>query len=329
MTGDKTIDFSYAATFRSRPRRLAARAIERVSGQRRLKRLYEHYRANPRPGEPFWEAAIRLMAIELRHEAERLANIPAGGPLVIVANHPFGVLDGLVLCALAGRVRRDFKLLVHSALYQAPEAMPDLLPLDFSGGPSAARTILQSRAAAMSHLKAGGCLLVFPAGAVATTPGPLARRAADGEWGPFTAKLIRRSGAAVVPFHFSGQNSRLFQIASHLSYTLRLSLMFRETARRIGTAVNIRIGDPIAAAALREFSSDERLMAVLRDRTEALADQPIAAKRRLPKLPLVRAPALRMSAWATGAGAEAQGRSVLTGFARAIASAGSRRRRSA
>ena len=176
-TSDGTIDFSYAATFRSRPRRIAARAIERVSGQRRLKRLYEHYRAHPRPGEPFWEAAIRLMQLDVRHDAEQLANIPAAGPLVIVANHPFGVLDGLVLCALIGRVRRDFKLLVHAALYQAPEAMPDLLPLDFSGGRNAARTILESRAAAMSHLKTGGCLLVFPAGGVATTRSVLARRA--------------------------------------------------------------------------------------------------------------------------------------------------------
>ena len=219
-TNDATIEFSYAATFESRPRRMAARAIERVSGQRRLKRLYDHYRAYPERGEPFWEAAVRLMQIEVRHDAEGLANIPSTGPLVIVANHPFGVLDGLVLCALAGRVRRDFKLLVHAALYQAPEAMPDLLPLDFSAGATASRTILQSRAAAMSHLKDGGCLLVFPAGAVATTPNVLARRARDGEWGPFTAKLIRRARATVVPFHFSGQNSRLFQMASHLSYTV-------------------------------------------------------------------------------------------------------------
>jgi putative hemolysin len=288
-TSDGTIDFSYAATFQSRPQRIAARAIERVSGQRRLKRLYDHYRANPRSGEPFWEAAIRLMELDVRHDAERLAGIPVTGPLVIVANHPFGVLDGLVLCALVGRVRRDFKLLVHAALYQAPEAMPDLLPLDFSGGPAAARTILQSRAVAMSHLKNGGCLLVFPAGAVATTPNILAKRALDGEWGPFTAKLIRRSGATVVPFHFSGQNSRLFQMASHISYTVRLSLMFRETARRIGSAVHVRIGDPIPAAALKGFS-DERLMGMLRERTDSLGDREKASRQRLPKLPVAGEP---------------------------------------
>ena len=254
---------------------MIARCLERASGQRRLKKLYDRYRASSRPpGESFWEAAMRMLEVSIRHDPERLAMIPAGGPLVIVANHPFGVLDGVVHCALTSRIRRDFKLMVHAALYQAPEAMPDLLPIDFSGGSQAARTILAPRNEALAHLRRGGCLIVFPAGAVATTPGLLSRKAVDAAWGPLAGKLVRRSGATVVPFHFARQNSWLFQAASHVSYTVRLSLMFRETARRIGSEVLVRLGRPIPPGELTGFGSDEALAAELRARTEALASEP-------------------------------------------------------
>lgn len=266
--------FSYADTFSSPLRRSIVRTIERLSGQRKLKRLYDSYRASPRPDESFWEAAVRHLRINVRFDTERLDAVPKTGPLVVIANHPFGVLDGILLCWLIGRIRRDFKLLVHAALYQAPEAMPDLLPLDFSGGKDAATTILKSRATAINHLRAGGCLIVFPAGAVATTKTLFARRASDGDWGPFTAKLIRRSRAAVVPMRFEAQNSLLFQMASHVSYTVRLSLMFHETVRRIGTDLGVRIGAPVGADEMAELRTDEALIAYLRQRTEALATLP-------------------------------------------------------
>ena len=113
---------------------------------------------------------------------------------------------------------------------------------------------------------------MFPAGAVSTAPDKLGRKpATDWPWQPFTAQLIQRSKATVVPIFFSGQNSRLFQIASHISATLRLSLIFKEVHDRIGTELPLVIGKPMCADELSQFSDRSALTSMLRDRTYALA----------------------------------------------------------
>ena len=88
----------------------------------------------------------------------------------MVSNHPFGVLDGLVICHLVAKVRTDFRVLSNSVLYRAEEIRPFLLPIDFAETKEALKTNLKSRAEAKAHLMAGGCLVIFPAGGVSTTP---------------------------------------------------------------------------------------------------------------------------------------------------------------
>ena len=131
----------------------------------------------------------------------------------------------------------------------------------------------QQNTAAQDWLKDGHAIGIFPGGGVSTSEKPLRGAALDLPWAPFTSKLIRSSGATVVPVHFSGQNSRLFQIASHLSLTLRLSLIFRETARRIGTRLDVRIGNPIPSEDLAHLTDRTELVAELRRITFALAPQ--------------------------------------------------------
>ena len=114
--------------------------------------------------------------------------------------------------------------------------------------------------------------MVFPAGAVSTAPDRWGRRpAVDGRWQPFVAALVQRAQATVVPMWFGGQNSRLFQIASHLSYSLRISLIFHEVKARIGTALPVVIGKPIAFAALAAIKDRQALSDHLHDLTYALA----------------------------------------------------------
>ena len=240
------IAFSYADPAAPPLKRCLIKAVEAATGQRTLRRLYLRHRARPATAESFWQAAVRLLALQVRHDPHALQQIPAEGPVVVVANHPYGVLDGIVIAWLIEQVRKDFKVLTHSLLLQAPEARSNLLPVDFSVREDAVETNLRSRAAARALLAKGGCVVVFPAGGISTTPDRFGRRqAVDAPWQPFTAQLVHRSGATVVPIHFAGQNSRLFQIASHVSLTLRLSLIFREVKNRIGTSVNVTIGDPI------------------------------------------------------------------------------------
>jgi hypothetical protein len=177
---------------------------------------------------PIQRALIRLV----RYDADALAAVPKTGPVVFVANHPYGVLDGIVMAWLVSKARPDFLILTHIVLTRAPEAASFILPVDFSGAGGAEETNLASHAAARAHLAKGGAVVVFPAGAISTTPDKLGLKpAVDGRWQPFVSQLIQRSKATVVPIWFGGQNSRLFQIASHVSLTLRLSLIFHEACR--------------------------------------------------------------------------------------------------
>lgn len=286
-------ELSYASYFDDPLKRRLIRAVERMSGQPKIKQLYEHYRDHLAHDVPFFEAAMRLLDLDVQFSASRLAEIPRTGPLVIVANHPFGVLDGLVICWLTSLRRMDFKVLTNSALDGVPEARPYILPVDFSGTKEALAANVAMRKEALEHVKADGCVIVFPGGGVATTPRPFDRTAVDDEWKPFTAKLISHSGAHVTPVYFEGQNSRLFQLASHFSLELRLALVFREVERRMGTALPVVIGETLTPEALTNAGKRKGLMEFLRAQTYGLAPvrqtlrYDAATRRFMAKKPLV------------------------------------------
>jgi putative hemolysin len=270
--------FSYAGQVASPLKRNVIRLIEVATGQRKLKKLYLHNRRHPVPSESFWQAAVRHLKLHVAYDEAALARMPRQGPLVVVANHPYGVLDGIVIGWLVEKVRSDFLVLTNAVLLSAPELRDHLLAVDFDGTPEALQTNLRSRARARSHLDKGGCVVVFPAGGVSTAPDRLGRKpAVDAPWQAFTAQLIQRSKATVLPICFSGQNSRLFQIASHISLTLRVSLIFREVRNRIGTLLPVAIGAPIPFADLAHVKDRHALVRELRERTYALAAAPEAA----------------------------------------------------
>ena len=261
--------FSYAAPTDPMIRRLAIRGIERATGKAKLMRIYAEQRRDPATGFDFWQAAIRGLELSPAYDEAALARIPATGPLVVVANHPYGVLDGLVLGWLLSRRRPEFRILVHSLLTSVDDIRDFTLPIDFSETPEALRTNLRSRDAAMRVLRQGGCIGVFPGGTVSTSEKPF-MQAVDPRWRPFTARLIQSSRATVVPMFFDGQNSRLFQFASQISLTLRLSLLLKEVADKIGKTVPVRIGAPIAYEDLPSFDDRQALTDWLRARTYAL-----------------------------------------------------------
>ena len=268
---DTTVDtFSYADPEDPRLKRFIIRMIERMTGQPYLKHLYEGRDTMRRPGESFWDLAVRLLELKIVVNEDALAKVPRTGPVVFVANHPFGVLDGVIICHLVSRIRGDFRILTNAVLNRADEVKEYLLPVDFTETEQALQTNLKSRAAAKQHLANGGCLIVFPAGAVATTPTLWHKRAIDAEWKNLTARLIGQAKACVVPIFFAGQNSRLFQLASHLSMTLRLSLLFKEVHDRIGGEVHVRVGDVIPYEKVAEFDDRQEFMNWLRERTYEL-----------------------------------------------------------
>ena len=264
--------FSYAEPDDPRLKRFFIRLIERMSGQPYLKWLYEDHLANPLPGESFWDAAVRRLELKIACNEETLERWPREGPLIVVSNHPFGVLDGVVICHLVSRVREDFRVLTNAVLMRAEAIREFLLPIDFTESEEAVKTNLQSRAAAKSHLLGGGCLIIFPAGGVSTTPTPWHKRAVDAEWKTYTGRLIAQARAPVASVFFAGQNSRMFQIASHISLTLRLSLLFKEVHDRIGSEMHVRIGEAVPFEKLPATGDRQAFMRHLREMTYRLGE---------------------------------------------------------
>lgn len=263
---------SYSSTFSETHRIVTVRAIEWMTGKIRLMRLIRRFEAlGPVEGLAFWQRALDIMRIDIRTPPDQLANIPPEGPVVIVANHPHGLVDGLVMGRLVMQVRRDFKILTRSLLTGIPEIEYHMVPVPFPHEDDAQAKGLEMRRQAMAHLAEGGVVILFPSGQVAVADTPFGR-AVEAEWNPFTAKMVIRSGATVVPICFPGQNSRLFQIAHHLSYTMRQGLLLHEIAHAIGRPQAPVIGAPIGPDEVSTWAANPRgFVAWLRSRTLALA----------------------------------------------------------
>ncbi len=267
------VDFTYAHPGQSIFRRSLIRAVEAVTGQPKLRRLYLDWAwGDSLPGVSVFAAALRQLQItpDIAGGQHHLQAVPSTGGLLLVANHPFGVVDGLTIGHLGMQLRSNVRILTNSLLCRVPEVDPYLLPVDFSGTPEARRLTAETRRRAADLLASGKVVAVFPAGGVATANKPLTGRAVDTPWHPFVGRLATIPGVTTVPVHFSGQNSRLFQVASHTSYPLRVALIFHETRRRMGRPVKLRIGAPIAASELTRLDRDQ-IAADLRRRCMALA----------------------------------------------------------
>ena len=160
---------------------------------------------------------------------------------MIVANHPFGIGDGIAVLALAEQLDRPYRILANSDFLKVPEIRHLALPIDFSETREAVKTNLASRSLARRLLREGVTIVVFPAGGVATAEHP-AGKAEELPWKAFTARLIQQAEAAVLPVYFEGQNSPLFHLVSRYSLTVRLALMVSELRNFVGATVPVHVG---------------------------------------------------------------------------------------
>ncbi|WP_089905234.1 lysophospholipid acyltransferase family protein [Loktanella fryxellensis] len=266
---------NYATSFDDPWRQAFVRSVEWLTGKVTVLRMVRAYeRAGPARGQAFWGAALAAQGIRVTTPNAQIVRIPASGPVVLVANHPHGLVDGMVLADLIGRRRSDYKILSRALLTDLdPEASRFLIPVPFPHHADAQARMIKMRRAAMAHLEQGGLLALFPAGVVATAPrmfGPVI----EAEWHVFTAKLIRLSGASVVPCYFHGANSRGYQIANSFSALLRQSLLLHEVARTRNTDFAPVVGEPVCAADIAARMHDPRAaMAWLRALTLGLGQR--------------------------------------------------------
>jgi len=266
---------TYANSFDSPLTARIIRTVEWVTGKISIIRMIREFEKRGAPtGQPFWRAALDTMGVSLLTPAEQIENIPRDGPVVVVANHPHGLVDGMILADLIGRRRTDYKILTRALLTGIDEvAASYMISVPFPHEPDAQRKSVEMRAKAMSHLKDGGVISVFPSGVVASSDtlfGPVKER----EWNVFTAQMIRRSGARVVPIYFPGANSRWYQMANCISATMRQSLLLHEVVRSCNTPQAPVVGAPITDEQMQLLESDPRgFMMWLREHTLALGQR--------------------------------------------------------
>jgi len=247
------------------------RAMEKVTGQPKIKKLYFDYVDDERPRELFWTDALKRLNISYDARREPGAEIPKTGPVLVIANHPFGVIDGLVLCAMMSEIRQDYKIITHQVLRQAPAVMDKILPIDFAETETALATNLETRREAHKHLKNDGAVIIFPAGGISLAPN-LIGPAFDSEWKTFAAKLAQTKDTTIVPFFFDGRNSVVYQAARRVSVTLGYSLMFREICKQMNRQVKVTVRTPINSKELDAFSNRNDITDFLRRRTYGQSD---------------------------------------------------------
>ncbi|MEO0937924.1 MAG: lysophospholipid acyltransferase family protein [Pseudomonadota bacterium] len=263
---------SYASTFDDPWKAALIRVMEAFTGKLTILRLIRKFERQGAPqGQAFWRACLDVMGIDLTTPQAQLDRIPNEGPVIVVANHPHGMVDGMIFADLIGRVRPDYRILTRSLLTGIDESAGSyMIPVPFPHDPEAQRKMVEMRAAAMDYLSKGGVVALFPSGVVASSDswfGPVIER----EWNVFTAKMIRKSGARVVPMRFPGQNSRAYQIANRVSPILRQGLLLHEIVHSLNKPQGPVVGHPLAEEDVTERSKDPRaFMAWLREHTLSL-----------------------------------------------------------
>jgi putative hemolysin len=240
--------------------------LAEVSGLHRLERFYNELEL--RPGEDFISGLFRHMDIRVEADQDDLARLPASGGLAVVANHPYGAIDGLALLHVLDRIRPDAKVMANFMLQQLPPLRDRFIGVNPFERLRSVNSY-QGMRQAMEHLAHGGCLGVFPAGEVSSWRTDL-QTVIDPRWKSPAIKLIRSAGVPVVPIWFDGANSLIFQMLGMIHPELRTLRLPNEMLRMRGRSVRLRIGKPIPAKDIAAFASTDQLARYLRAKTYAL-----------------------------------------------------------
>ncbi len=235
----------------------------------------------------FIDRAIDKLGIQFSVDGQPVHRIPKSGPIVVVSNHPFGVLEGLILYTIISRVRPDIRIMANAMLGFIPEMKDVLIEVDPFGHSSSAKSNIAGLKASMKWLKSGGLLVVFPAGEVSSLQLKKVR-VADSVWNDTIGKIIRKTGSQALPIFFEGSNSGMFQTLGLVHPRLR-SLLIPHENLEIATKQPIlaRIGSVISKERIARFSNDKELTSFLRFRTYLLRREtpkiPFFKKKELPK----------------------------------------------
>ena len=269
----KKIELTYASKSEHNfAQRLIIKTIERATGKKKLERVYKDYSEKTSDPRFFWSTVLEIMNIKITDKSGDSLEIPNSGPLLMISNHPFGIIDGLILCSLASKVRSDFKIITHETLRFIPELEQFILPVDFSGtDKQTIKNNIETTKKAKEHLNNNGLLIIFPSGSVSIAKN-LKTAAQDDEWKLFPAKLIHQTKTDVLPIYFEGKNGFLFHLfASKIkNQTLKYSSYIHETKRKIGKEIIIYSGKIIKYVDIENIKDRSELIEYLKNITYSL-----------------------------------------------------------
>jgi putative hemolysin len=251
----------------SEPRAEGLSALEQFFFMNPLREIYS--KVKHAQGAGLLESLLSEMQITLRVAPEELAAIPNSGPVLVVANHPFGILDGAILGALLLRIRFDVKILTNYLVASIGELAKHCIHVDPFDRPESRRVNIAGLRQAISHLKGGGMLAMFPAGEVSHWQFRHGE-VTDPDWNTDTARLARLSGASVLPVLFEGRNSVSFHALGLIHPKLRTIQLPKEFLNKVGKEIRIAIGTPVPVERIRRIPSDPQATSYLRWRTYLL-----------------------------------------------------------
>jgi putative hemolysin len=239
--------------------------IESIFKFEKIRKIYKDNYNDPDFNINFWAKALKILNIN--YEVDGKVNIPSSGPCLIICNHPFGIVDGLIISALVAEVREDYKILINEKLAEVNHIKKYLFPLSFKKTKGAKISNINSKNKAIKHLKNNGLLITFPSGEVATSKF-IFDKAKEREWKPLVASIYKKSPCEITPVFFSGQNSLFFQFVGFINNNLRRILFVQELLNKKNKTINLTIGKSFK---IMEFIKDNNFYLAERMRKKVLS----------------------------------------------------------
>ena len=254
--------------------------LEKVTGMRKLGDLYDELDPSENERE-FTGRALKKLNIGYHLHGEPRTTLPASGPAIVVANHPFGGIEGIIMAHLLKGCRNDVKILANGFLKRIPELGDLFIGVDPYAGIDSVNRNRSPMREAVQWLREGGMLAVFPAGDVSRfQPGKL--RISDDKWDASIPRLARMTSATVTPMYFAGSNSTLFHSLGMLHPRLRTLLLPRELLNKRNRCFPVTIGKSVSHSRLQAYPDDNDAARYLRMHTMMLDKQPRIKQQSLP-----------------------------------------------
>ncbi|MEI2562217.1 GNAT family N-acyltransferase [Vibrio metoecus] len=244
-----------------------------------LKRLNQFYAQRPAGGDTreFLRFTLDVLGIDYQVVRGQLANVPSQGATIVVANHPLGCVEGVILAELLLSVRSDVQILANQYLKLVPELASLFIGVDVFEGAEATKANLHALRQAHKHLEQGGLLLMFPAGEVSQLVDSKQGRLEDKEWSQSVSRLVKKHQAHTVPVYIDGQNSTPFYLAGKIHPMLRTLMLGRELLNKKHAAIRIALGETISHNEIQHLC-DQQLVNYLRLNTYLLQPSPARNK---------------------------------------------------